>query len=72
MSADKMFEKLGYEKIQDDEDRIYYVTYKGVSMGSRGIEFRNKQKKVVPYNRVQIEMELLKAINQKCKELGWL
>ena len=69
--ADETFEKLGYRKIED-EKRIYYTTNKGIGCGSRGIEFRIKQQKVVPYNRVQIDMKTLRAINKKCKELGWI
>lgn len=72
MEADKMFEELGYRKAQDDEKRVYYTTQKGIGQGYRGIEFKIKHKKVLPYNRVQIDMRTLKAINKKCLELGWI
>lgn len=71
MSAKEMFEELGYKQLYNDEYRIYYVTYKGVACGSRGIEFIHKYKKIVPYNRVQIDMKLLQAINKMIEELGW-
>lgn len=71
MSAKEMFEELGYEQLYNDERMIFYVTYKGVACGSRGIEFRHKYKKIVPYNRVQIDIKLLKAINKQIEELGW-
>lgn len=69
--ADEMFENLGYRKIEGEKS-IYYTTNKGIGCGSRGIDFRIKQQKVVPYNRVQIDMKTLGAINKKCKELGWI
>ena len=72
MSAKEMFEELGYKQWDNNNYRIYYDTTKGVSCGSRGLEFIHKSKKIVPYNRVQIDMKLLKAINQQVKELGWL
>ena len=72
LTAREMFEKLGYKQLDNNEYRIYYVTKKGVGCGSRGLEFIHKYKKIVPYNRVQINMELLQAINKQVEELGWL
>ena len=62
--ADKMFKELGLRnqmekiKIADNFDNYY-------------IEFNLTQKKI-NINGNYINLELLKAINQKCKELGWL
>lgn len=71
MKAKDMFKKLGYELMTNNERRISYYTQKGISQGYRMLTFDTKRKKIVPYNRVQIDMDLLKAINQQIKELGW-
>lgn len=72
MSAKEMFEKLEYKQLDNNNYRIYYITSKGIPCGSRGLEFIHKSKKAVPYNRVQIDMKLLQAINKQAEELGWL
>lgn len=78
--ADEMFEELGYEKTRDSEK---YINYRK-SMAFRDftdIEFNLQEKTVLPMyeNNVfkkityqKIDMKELKAINEKCKELGWL
>lgn len=50
--ADKMFEKLGWEK--KEFDISIDKRYKGIAIDT------------------WLEITELKAINQKCKELGWL
>ena len=75
--ADEMFEKLGYEK-----QEIYYNsnidTIKYIRPGkySSNAEFRYNGKTVVVYfgenNKAgNITMDILQAINEKVKELGW-
>jgi hypothetical protein len=68
--ADKMFEKLGYIKLSDD----YYEN------GDISITF-NADETIVKeechscinaYVSKTITMQELQAINEKCKELGWL
>lgn len=68
-SADEMFEELGYiEHFKSD----YSETYREDSTHQlgRSFVFRYLGKRVnVP---ATLEMQELKAINKKCKELGWL
>ena len=69
MTADKMFEELGYEK----EENESLITYKYFNWR---IYFL-KADKTVGKNMYDDEscfftMQELKAINEKCKELGWL
>ena len=71
MKAKDMFEKLGYKINRNNEKEISYYTQQGIGQGYRMINFHLKKKKIVPYNRVQIDMDLLKAINQQVKELNW-
>ena len=72
--ADKMFEKLGYKTIQmnvidliseyakeDMQERISFWASKKVA---KTFKYAN--------NSSQITMQELKAINLKCKELGWI
>lgn len=67
--ADEMFKELGYEKIEEDE------AYK---RNEQHIVFYFPEREVVIYKRDKeglgidyIDMQELKAINMKCKELGW-
>lgn len=69
--ADKMFEELGYIKQEteweEDEQVHYYITY--ISNDTL-IDFSLDSKYI---NIISIvNMQELKAINLKCKELGWL
>lgn len=78
--ADEMFKKLGYAK-KEREGCIFYFQYNGLKE-KFGYEFAKptykKQGEVYPvlYSKtdeaILITMEELQAINQKCKELGWL
>lgn len=76
--ADKMFEELFYEKTCDDDKLIDYEYTKrimGDSLYVR-ITFYKIAKLVRVTGRYDMpssfNMAELKAINQKCKELGWL
>jgi hypothetical protein len=71
MNADKMFEELGYKKQEHGTTRIIFVKPAdddGYCLNS--ISFERKQKLCVIDARVSIQE--LQAINQKCKELGWI
>lgn len=73
MSADEIFEKLGYVKVID-ENHIYYNNLKW----EYTIVFDLLSKTFIGYidedteASLSVDMQELKAINQKCKELGWL
>ena len=68
--ADEMFEKLGYKKIENKIQITYVKT-------CENIEFLLNVKKI-EYHFLRGStflvqtMQELQAINQKCKELGWL
>lgn len=76
MSAKEMFEELGYELIQDDMNWLIY-SVNGSKWWSFNIDF-NKNDKTIHFctrNSVfghSIDLRELKAINQQCKELGWI
>ena len=68
--ADKMFEELGYikqEKEWEEDEQVHYITY--ISNDAL-IEYCLDSKYINITNIV--DMQELKAINQKCKEMGWL
>jgi len=78
--SDKMFEKLGYEKIKEYEfeepenDNITeLILYKN---GEEGlvIEFWNDKtiSKSSNYDESYLTMQELQAVHTKCKELGWI
>jgi hypothetical protein len=76
MSAKEMFEKLGYENDEVNEHSLGYG------------KLLNNRKKYITFNdsgnckwftiietdrnNPTIDLEELKAINQQCRELGWL
>lgn len=72
--ADEMFEKLGYEKMEDSKTNIgcIYVNYKKYSMFQTIVKiiFHYKTKKITIANEY-MTMQELQAINEKVKELGW-
>lgn len=76
MTADKMFEELGYKLINHDRTCIEYEN-KDIE---QGIDFYLKNKLISKFELVDGETLLigditipeLKAINEKCEELGWL
>lgn len=69
---DKMFEELGYEidSTHEIEGHLYYCK------DYIRIDFDLKRKEFYKYNlsgyRCPITMQEQQAINEKCKELGWL
>lgn len=74
MTADEMFEELGYEKVGDDRNVITYINRKE----AKSLEFDlfDKQFSMCSFgfgnfNFEYVELEELKAINKKCEELGW-
>ena len=62
--ADEMFDELGYEKIHDNKRRIVYSNH------LTRITFKIKNQ-WIDIN-MNLDIRELQAINQKCKELGWL
>ena len=80
-TADELFKELGYEKVREDNDsyEIRYVKKFGIRRGKHIVFFCDKtisvcseNKKGLAVDRDYFNMQELKAINQKCKELGWL
>lgn len=77
--ADDMLKELEFEKILDTDTDILY-RYKKRLMGDmciHNILFSKISKLVFSYGididqTCAIGMQELKAINEKCKELGWL
>ena len=79
-TADEMFEELGYEK-NEKNTSLLYIKY-GASPSYGVIISFNFLKKRVCANTFDevaewndaydINMQELKAINQKCKEKGWI
>ena len=78
--ADELFEELGYEKIvehkyklPDDDGVTELILYRDDGTLLE-IEFWNDKtiSKSSGYDVSYITMQELKAINLKCKELGWI
>ena len=77
--ADTMFEELGYKKEEENDKYVLYLSEKSL-WRQRKIRFWKDEKvifndlleddKVV--SSVQIGIEEIQAINEKCKELGWI
>lgn len=69
-----MFEELGYKRNVENEKIIYLIETEG-SFYYQEIIFNLLQKVIVidgNFLEVAIENNLLKAIVQQCKELGWI
>ena len=70
--ADEMFEKLGYEikehKPMFDNNFIDIFNKKIHKI----IRFTKGEKTIEIYGMPKLSMQELQAINEKCKELGWL
>ena len=77
--ADEMFKKLGYEKITDNDIEVIYKYEKNI-LGDKFLQhimIAKIGKVIFSYgekikNTVGIGVEELQAINEKCRELGWL
>lgn len=70
MTADKMFEELGYWLVNENENNLIIM-----NQDYEEIQFNKKSKtfsKSYHYSDAYITMQELKAINKKCEELGWL
>lgn len=68
--ADTMFEELGYikqEKEWEEDEQVHYITY--ISNDTL-IEF-SLDSKYINITSI-VNMQELKAINLKCKELKWI
>lgn len=74
--ADEMFEKLGYEK-QENDWAIKYKYVKVLGKTKYCIAFDSFERKIVTFGfedrefRKEISMQELQAINEKVKELDW-
>ena len=73
--ADDMFKELGYMIREFKTDEYIVYGYKNRLMGDlieHTISFRIKPK-IVMFDGIKgFGIEELQAINEKCKELGWL
>lgn len=75
-NADAMFEELGYKKY-DGLQSCRYVRYCDIVNGEKEYIIFSKNKKTVRFQYLythaskSINMQELKAINEKVKELGW-
>ena len=70
--ADKLLEELGYEKIRNKVGNTFTAIY---AKGDKRIAFYTD--KTIEcydyyYGSDYISMQELQAINEKCKELGWI
>lgn len=67
--ADKMFYKTNYNNKLEyiEEGKIIYEQYKNMN---DYMKFKHNKKEI--YIEGNITMQELQAINQKCKELGWI
>lgn len=75
MKAKEMFEKLGYELIQDDMNWLIYSCNKD-DWFAFNVEFNKKNYEInitgkYPSNGKVIHLTELKAINKQIEELGW-
>ena len=69
MEAKEMFKALGYEEREETTSMYCIKSY--INHNTNSIIYFDDDKKIDIDNRF-ISIELLKAINQQCKELGWL
>lgn len=61
MTAKEMFEELGYTYYKSDNMILYEINY-----------FLFDTDKEITVGDYGIDVATLKAINQQCKELGWI
>ena len=67
MKAEQMFKELGWKRAQDNDSVVSYYHKRY----DETIEFSKEYKEYYVYN-LGIDMGILKAIIQQCKDLGWL
>lgn len=77
MTAQEMFKEAGYHVNYKSKTMLVYTQLIPDTNIQEIITFNGSQKKVyVGYSHTSIckgvDVSLLKAINQQCKELGWL
>lgn len=66
--ADEMFEELGYKKLSGETTEVFRLT-----RANKNIAFSNLINRIRIYGQYDfIDMQELKAINEKVKELGWI
>jgi hypothetical protein len=79
--ADKMFEELGYRKKESKKMGFLEYTQKDTATSDLCIsfEFVSKtimcaifEKGIIDSRALAINTKELQAINEKCKEIGWL
>lgn len=71
-NADKMFEELGFNKIEDSKSFIKYKStrdYAEIWFDKADKEFNCSNDED---EAIFVSMKELQAIYEKCKELGWL
>lgn len=74
LSADEMFEKLGYEILFKDKDIIQYE-FEGFYMDTEirfDLKWQTVLKEYFTGESQEISIQELQAINKKCEELGWI
>ena len=74
MKAKEMFKKLGYE-CYECESTIQYLTNYEIAGQSKEITFLLLLHSFYAqhdFNPLNVTVDELKAINQQCKELGWV
>ena len=72
--AKEMFAELGYRVAEDDEYQIrFYNEEKDIQIS---FWYEDLKVEIVPFKPIEtsakIDMPLLHAINQECKELEWI
>lgn len=72
MSAKEMFEELEFECFEIKGQIYYYMEFRdyGDDTFDLGVKFNLSTQEI--FCDLDIGMDLLKAINQQCKELGWI
>lgn len=66
MKAKEMFESMGWKQIANEPS---YITYE---RGYRTIYFVRDDESGIVTSSGHINMNVLKAINAQCKDLGWI
>ena len=74
LTADEMFEKLGYEILFNDKNIIQYE-FEGFYMDTEirfDLKWQTVLKEYFTGESQEISIQELQAINKKCEELGWI
>lgn len=69
--ADEMLKNIGFDEKVENEEKIIYQDSGNEDIN---IVFHKRHKVItgMPTYDYFCDMEILQAINEKCKELGWL